>query len=370
MQSNEDFFEYPLNYQNNWISHRRRWHLPYQFYKSIDRVKLFINGAEIPESDFDLKNGMLLLLNKSITINNDTIVISEISLKSRAKIDSFTQNVILALIAIIPATLSALLVYFVNLPKEVTNSTDSIKKSLITGRPLAYHDYYPVYSDSTGKLLFNKDKFLAACKELKNNEDIKSASDLIYLVRSNNIDLTTAEKDIYENLVDKYEFSDDFNMTNSHREHLLYTYKQIVNGIGETFAGTNIEIVLHDIRNPLKSIVTIQNPISGRKVGDPTTNFGLQLIKDYAQIDHLGDNYVSYSLRLKSGEKIKSTTIPIYDTEYGLIAFICLNIRIGKFGESKYLKEFVANISTTVENSKIDELIQNSKFTSNAQKSK
>lgn len=48
------------------------------------------------------------------------------------------------------------------------------------------------------------------------------------------------------------------------KDRIFQSYADIVNGIGQTFAGTPVEIVLHDTRNPLRSIVAVQNPISGR----------------------------------------------------------------------------------------------------------
>lgn len=137
-----------------------------------------------------------------------------------------------------------------------------------------------------------------------------------------------------------------------------------MNGIGQTFSGTPIEIVLHDTRNPLISIVAVQNPISGRRLGDPNTNFGIQLIRNYSQSDRgSGQSFVSYGLTLKDGRQVKSTTIPLFNNVYGLIGFICLNIDISKMdgNDPVAIGRFIEAFRSVTENEAISEMIQNSK---------
>ena len=113
-----------------------------------------------------------------------------------------------------------------------------------------------------------------------------------------------------------------------------------------------MEIVLHDVRNPLHSIVCLQNPISGRRIGDPITNFGLNLIKEYSR-HGIVESHISYELKLRDGRKVKSTTIPVFHKSYELIAFICINIEVSTIrsgletlplggGLRRFLEEFVA----------------------------
>jgi predicted transcriptional regulator YheO len=159
-----------------------------------------------------------------------------------------------------------------------------------------------------------------------------------------------------------YDYS-EFERLNEYRNDLFRVYRDIVNGIGQTFSGTGIEIVLHDVRNPLRSIVAIQNPISGRRLDDPTTNFGLELIKDYSIIPYPGRSYVNYELTLSDGRRIKATTIPLYNKRHGLIGFICMNIDISRLStkDSVYLHSFLSRFTAISENHKIDELIEISK---------
>jgi predicted transcriptional regulator YheO len=151
------------------------------------------------------------------------------------------------------------------------------------------------------------------------------------------------------------------------KDRIFQSYADIVNGIGQTFAGTPVEIVLHDTRNPLRSIVAVQNPISGRRLGDTNTNFGIQLIKNYSygegQGQGRGASFVSYDINLKDGRAVKSTTIPIFHDVYGLIGFICINIDISKMDKKhpEYVDHFVDAFKATIANDAISEMIQNSK---------
>lgn len=67
--------------------------------------------------------------------------------------------------------------------------------------------------------------------------------------------------------------------TLSENQLLLREGAKIAKALGEMFAPT-CEVVLHDLCNPLHSIVAIEQPLSGRKIGDPSTEMGLARIRD------------------------------------------------------------------------------------------
>ncbi len=233
----------------------------------------------------------------------------------------------------------------------------------LPGKPLAtYNDLYPVQSDAQGHLYLDKERFVKAVKYLSATPSPKAISDLIYLGNANNIVLmlNDSEKEGYKNLISKYSGLQNAQLQ---YDRFFSAYKDIVNGIGQTFAGTGIEIVLHDTRNPLKSVVAIQNPISGRRLGDPTTNFGLELIKNYNMTPGQGTSFVSYGLALKDGRPIKSTTIPLFHEAYGLVGFICMNIDISQLDEKhpEAIAQFIENMKLITHNDKISELIENTK---------
>ncbi|WP_155835184.1 PAS domain-containing protein [Herbaspirillum sp. RV1423] len=234
------------------------------------------------------------------------------------------------------------------------------KGTLLKGKALAsYGAYYPVRVKPDGGLYLDVARFMQAVDYFSRFPDSRAAGELIYIGQGNSIalQLNDDQKSRYAALLKKPNYAGYRIKT---QDDPLRSYKSIVDGIGQTLAGTNVEIVLHDTRNPMKSIVAIQNPITGRRVGDSTTNFGYELIKSYAATEEEGPNYISYALTTKDGRKVKSTTIPLYQDK-NLIGFICINIDISqldganKDAEATFIKAF----TTTSDNEKISEVIEN-----------
>jgi predicted transcriptional regulator YheO len=111
--------------------------------------------------------------------------------------------------------------------------------------------------------------------------------DLVYL-REDNIDgqgdvLKTDDHILlYEKLIKKYELESFVENFTEEKNYLFQNLKKIIHDIGHTLKGCNIEILLHNIRNPIRSIVALRNTeeISGRKKHDPSTRFVVQFVKD------------------------------------------------------------------------------------------
>ena len=239
---------------------------------------------------------------------------------------------------------------------------------VLPGKALvAYDELYPIRADDVGALYLDKELFVQAVNFLSANPSPRAIADLIYLGNSNNVTLLldAATKAKYLALTRRSDYA-PLAHVDREKDRLLQSYVDIVNGIGQTFAGTPIEIVLHDTRNPLRSVVVVQNPISGRRLGDTNTNFGIQLIKNYShgEGNGRGASFVNYALTLKDGRQVKSTTIPIFHETYGLIGFVCINIDISKLDNKNaaYVDHFVDHLKATVANDTVSELIQNSKW--------
>ena len=200
---------------------------------------------------------------------------------------------------------------------------DSNKSQYSSGRPLANYDFYPVVTNSKGGIELDRDSVNKAIVELTSNDDVDSraAGELIRLIENNSASfIIDSENNNRVKSLKKAVYN-----PNRDNHGLLITLKEIVHGVGQTLRGTPIEIVLHDTRNPLKSVIAIENPVTGRKLYDKNTNFGVELIKKYAKNEIKNGNIVSYPITLDDGRVIKATTIPIYDSSE-LIAFICINI--------------------------------------------
>ncbi len=107
---------------------------------------------------------------------------------------------------------------------------------------------------------------------------------------------------------------------------LLEQLQQVALGISQTFAPF-CEVVLHDLVDPGQSVLAIHNNLSGRQVGDPTTELGLARIADpdYPQV------LANYPNRFPDGRQAKSTSIGIKDAEGRYVAALCLNLDLTQF---------------------------------------
>jgi len=128
---------------------------------------------------------------------------------------------------------------------------------------------------------------------------------------------------------------------NNYDDHLIAEAAKLVSAIGKMFAPF-CEVVLHDLRTPEHAIVAIENNLSGRRVGDATTNLGMRRITDTDFPDVI-QNYLN---TFPDGRPAKSTSIGIRNMQGRCIASICLNFEVGGFSTAHaQLGQFLA-IST------------------------
>lgn len=131
-------------------------------------------------------------------------------------------------------------------------------------------------------------------------------------------------------------------MQNKGNERLIDKYNHLgplIKGIAKTF-GQNCEVVLHDYNQLEHSIVAIENGhITGRKVGDPTTNLGLVVLKEGAEKNHDMHNYMTTT---KDGKVLKCSSIYIKDEDGETVGAICINFNITDFVmASNIINDFV-----------------------------
>jgi len=108
----------------------------------------------------------------------------------------------------------------------------------------------------------------------------------------------------------------------------LKKYIPLVKTIAEMF-GKKCEVVLHDFSEPQKSIVAIENGhVTGRKIGDPITDFALSLWKKNGYENKKTDRIVNYKTKSKDGKILKSSTVFIRDNQKKIIGCICINYDI------------------------------------------
>ncbi len=128
---------------------------------------------------------------------------------------------------------------------------------------------------------------------------------------------------------------------------LIGQLKEVVAGLGQTFAPF-CEVVLHDLRDPSRTVVAIENNLSGRTIGDPSTELGLARAADdaYPQV------IANYSNRLPDGRQVKSTSVGIKGSDGKYVAALCLNIDVTVFnGVANVLQQFTQLDTTSVNES-------------------
>lgn len=112
-------------------------------------------------------------------------------------------------------------------------------------------------------------------------------------------------------------------MALTENELLLREGKKIVDALGRTLAPM-VEIVLHDLTRPASSIVAISNSLSGREVGDPTTEIGMARITN----PDFPDVLQNYANQFPDGRPAKSTSIGLRNSAGEYVAALCLNVDV------------------------------------------
>ena len=105
--------------------------------------------------------------------------------------------------------------------------------------------------------------------------------------------------------------------------------------------GSSCEVVLHDLKKEYRStIVAIENgSITGRKVGDPGSNLGLEVLRGMS--DDSGDRF-GYVTHTESGLTLRSSTTYIRSDDGDVIGALCINTDITNliFAEAE-LRKFI-----------------------------
>ncbi|SFK99927.1 Predicted transcriptional regulator YheO, contains PAS and DNA-binding HTH domains [Paenibacillus sp. 1_12] len=99
-------------------------------------------------------------------------------------------------------------------------------------------------------------------------------------------------------------------------------FSDLIKGIAAQF-GDQCEVVLHDLTGDYEStIVAIENGhITGRKVGDPGTNLGLEILRG----SQVNGNRFNYITQTKDGRILRSTSLYKKNSAGTTIAAICIN---------------------------------------------
>jgi class 3 adenylate cyclase len=201
--------------------------------------------------------------------------------------------------------------------------------TLETQRRLEEYDFYPFVANSEGHVEFDAEAFNDAVAYLLKERNERAARELI-VIGEQNLVSDTFPSDRLQSYKELYRAYDGDSVV-SDNDVFLENYKRIVNQIGRSFPNTGIEILLHNLVNPARSLVAIENgAVTGRAIGSGATN----LVLDLKTRRQRGEDKVNYELDIGS-RQFKCTTIPIFRPDFGLVGAVCINV------DAHFLREAV-----------------------------
>ncbi|MFK4103270.1 transcriptional regulator [Streptomyces sp. NPDC019531] len=123
------------------------------------------------------------------------------------------------------------------------------------------------------------------------------------------------------------------------RDAILAALTPVVDGIAATF-GPVCEVVLHDYRNPEKSVTAIAGSVTGRSVGGAMSQIGMRMV---ARGDEAADE-LNYVTRTDAGKLVKSSTMLLRDSSGAVFGALCVNVDVSAASEAHALLGALAGI--------------------------
>lgn len=209
-------------------------------------------------------------------------------------------------------------------------------------RRLDEYNFYPFVVNPDGHVEFDTDLFSEAIRQLLELRDERAARELI-VIGEQNLVRDTFPSDTLQEYKRFYALYDGDAVV-SDNDAFLDNYKRLVSQLGRSFRNTGIEVLLHNLVNPSRSLVTIENgAVTGRTIGSGATN----LVLDLKTRRQRGEDKVNYELNIGS-RQFKCTTIPIFRPDYGLVGAVCVNV------DTHFVREAVAT-----DNDKLQAFVEN-----------
>ena len=126
----------------------------------------------------------------------------------------------------------------------------------------------------------------------------------------------------------------------SQNREILEHYVKAGEIIAEMFS-PYLEVIIHDLQAPEHSIIAIfNNHVTGRKIGDGTSDIGYKKLAD-----KLPDKIVNYNNQSPSGADLKSSSLTIRNRKDEIIGSMGFNFDLSSFAN---IKEFFELFTKTV----------------------
>jgi predicted transcriptional regulator YheO len=199
----------------------------------------------------------------------------------------------------------------------------------LKGKALHEYDFYPYTATAEHFAEFSLKDFRLGIHYLLGNPDLRAARQLIFIGEQNNVraQLGTEDLHAYERL---YKRSHGHSVSDDSRE-FLENYRNFAHLLGRTFPHMGIEVLVHDLSNPSKSIAAIEGgEVTGRSLEMGTTTLLVDLMRRVNQ----NQDKLNYELKI-GARRFKCTTVPILRKEYGVVGAICINIDVN------YINDYV-----------------------------
>ncbi|NUP38416.1 MAG: transcriptional regulator [Streptomyces sp.] len=131
----------------------------------------------------------------------------------------------------------------------------------------------------------------------------------------------------------------DEHVHDAERDAILAVLRPVVDGIAATF-GPVCEVVLHDYRQPEKSVVAVAGEVTGRAVGGAMSEIGMKVL---ARGDKAADD-LNYVTRTAAGKLVKSSTMVLRDSAGAVFGALCVNVDISAVNEAHALLGALAGL--------------------------
>lgn len=219
-------------------------------------------------------------------------------------------------VGLVVAIAVGLVAFFVGRGQRRSSSppTPAIEKRL------EEYDFYPFVIDAKGHVEFDPERFAVAVRHFLEEPNTRAARELIVIGEQNLVRDTFPSDWLHSYKLLYARFDGDAIVSDN--DVYLENYVRIVRQIGRSFPNTGIEILLHNLVNPSRSLVAIENgEVTGRQTGSGATN----LVLDLKTRRQRGEDKVNYELNI-GARQFKCTTVPIFRPDYGLVGALCINI--------------------------------------------
>jgi hypothetical protein len=182
----------------------------------------------------------------------------------------------------------------------------------LRGKDLHQYDFYPYVATPEKFAEFSLKDFRLGVHHLLRNPDARAARQLIFIGEQNSVRDQLGPEDLraYERLYKKFHGA---SVTDDSRE-FLENYRNIARLIGRTFPHMGIEVLVHDLSNPTRSITCIEGgEVTGRVLEMGTTALLVDLMRRVNQ----KEDKLNYELNI-GARRFKCTTIPILRKDCGV----------------------------------------------------